>query len=102
MNTQKLTGMIGLALRARQAVTGMDACRIMIEAGRCGVLLMDGGAGVHTRKKCETLCSRTGTPMTILPDGFLEKATGHTGAVLAMQKGSFAEQVTTDCLHTDI
>ena len=75
MNGQKLKGMLGLALRARQAALGMDACRILIRAGKCGVLLLDGGAGPNTRKRAEELCERNGTPLRILPEGMIGEAT---------------------------
>ena len=92
MNGQKLKGMLGLALRARQAALGMDACRILIRAGKCGVLLLDGGAGPNTRKRAEDLCERNGTPLRILPEGMIEEATGRDNMVLALQKGSFADK----------
>ena len=92
MNGQKLKGMLGLALRARQAALGMDACRILIRAGKCGVLLLDGGAGSKTRKRAEELCERNGTPLRILPEGMIGEATGRDNMVLALQKGSFADK----------
>ena len=47
MNETKLKGMLGLALRARQASLGMDACRILIRSGKCGIMLLDGETGRH-------------------------------------------------------
>ena len=93
MNMQKVTGMLGLALRARQAALGMDACRLMIRSGKCGVLLIDGSAGANTRKKAEELCGQTGTPVRILRGGLIEEATGKSNMVVGLLKGSFAEQV---------
>lgn len=93
MNEQKLKGMMGLALRARQAVTGTDACSMMIEAGKCGLLLLDETAGIHTRKRFEGLCERTGTHMAVVPGGLLETATGCSGVTMALRKGSFADQI---------
>ena len=85
MNEQRLSGMMGLALRARQAVTGTDACSMMIEAGKCGVLLLDENAGIHTRKKFESLCKNSGTPLVIISGGMLETATGCTGVTIARE-----------------
>ncbi len=93
MNEQKLAGMLGLAVRARKASAGMDACRILIRSGKCGVLLLDGETQDNTRKKAEDLCRQTGTPVMILPPGLIETATGKTNRVLAIQEGSFAEQI---------
>jgi hypothetical protein len=40
----KLRGLMGLCLRARQAVFGEDGCMKTIRGGNCGVLLLDSGA----------------------------------------------------------
>ena len=92
MNEQKLAGMLGLAVRARQAAVGMDACRIMIRAGKCGVLLVYADTGQNTRQKAEDLCRQTETPLMLLPAGLIEKATGKSSMTAAIQKGSFAER----------
>lgn len=93
MNEQKLAGMLGLTVRAGQASAGMDACRILIKSGNCGVLLIDGATRDNTRKKSEDLCRQTGTPVAVLPPGTIERATGKDNRVLAIRKGSFAEQI---------
>lgn len=93
MNEQKLSGMIGLAVRARQTAAGLDACRLLIRSGKCGVILLDGEAAANTRKKAEDLCRQTGTDIISLPSGLIEKATGKSNIVMAVQKGPFAEQI---------
>ena len=93
MNEKKLSGMIGLAVRARRAAAGMDASRILIQSGKCGVLLLDGEAAANTRKKAEELCMQTKTAMMILPAGLIKTATGKNNMVMAIQKGSFAEEL---------
>ena len=93
MNEQKLAGMLGLTVRAGQVSAGMDACRILIRSGNCGVLLIDGETCGNTRKKAEDFCRQTGTPAVVLPSGMIERATGKDNRVLAVRKGSFAEQI---------
>ena len=100
MNAQRIRGMLGLALRARQAASGMDACRIMARSGKCGVLLLDGSAGPNTRKKAEDLCRRTGTPMRVIPAGLIGEATGKECMVAGLLKGGFADQVLADTAET--
>ena len=95
MNEKKLSGMIGLAVRARRAAAGMDACRILIRSGKCGVLLLDGEAAANTRKKAEDLCMQTETAIMILAPGLIKKATGKNNMVMAVQKGPFAEELLT-------
>ena len=93
MNEQKLKGMLGLALRARQAAAGMEACRILVRSGQCGVLLMDGAAGDNTRRRCEQMCAGAGTPFRILPEGTIGEATGKSSFILGIRIGSMAEQI---------
>ena len=93
MNEQKLTGMLGLAARAGKVSAGTDACRILIRSGKCGMLLLDGAAGIHTRKKAESLCKRTDTPIWIVPEGLIEEATGKSNLVMGLQEGSFSEKI---------
>ena len=95
MNEQKLTGMLGLAMRARQAAAGMDACRIMIRSGQCGVLLADGETAPGTLQKAEDLARQSGTPFRVLPAGMILKATGRDNRIIAVRTGSFAEQMIT-------
>ena len=92
MNEQKLAGILGLATRARQTAAGMDACRIMIRSGKCGVLLLDGEAGPNTRKKAEDLCRQNGIPMVSVPAGLISRATGKSNMIIAVQEGSFSDQ----------
>ena len=93
MNVQKFKGLLGLAVRARQTAFGMDACRILIRSGKCGVLLLDSTAGVNTRKKSEELCECTGIPVKYVPAGLIEEATGKVNIVMGLQKGSIAEEI---------
>ena len=93
MNNQKLAGLLGFAVKARQAAAGTDACRILIRSGKCGVLLLDEDAGSNTRKKAEDLCRLTETPLTVLTPGLIEQATGKGCMLLGIQKGSFSESI---------
>ncbi len=93
MNGQKMKGILGFAAKARQIAAGMDACRLLIRSGRCGVLLMDNLTGPNTRKKAEELSAAAGTPLMILPEGMIEAATGKSSMILGVAAGSFAEQI---------
>ena len=93
MNERKLAGLLGFAVKARQAAAGADACRILIRSEKCGVLLLDGGASPNTRKQAEESCSRSGTPVIVLPEGMIEQATGRDNMVIGIPKGSFSEGI---------
>ena len=100
MNEQRLKGLMGLCVRAGQAVFGEDACRKAITAGQCGILLADGDMSRNTRERYERVCEATGTEMAVLPAGLLEEATGRPGAAMAVKTGSFAEQISC-CMKQD-
>ena len=89
----KLRGLMGLCVRARQAVFGEDGCMKTIRGGNCGVLLLDSGASQATRDKYRGVCANANTPMAELPAGLLHEATGKPGVAMAILKGGFANQV---------
>ena len=89
----KLRGLMGLCVRARQAVFGEDGCMKTIRAGNCGVLLLDGGASRATQDKYRGVCANANTALAELPQGLLHEATGKPGVAMAILKGGFAEQV---------
>ena len=100
MDERRLKGLMGLCVRARQAVFGEDGCRKAISAGQCGILLADGDMSPNTRKRYEELCTRADTEMRMLPPGLLAEATGKPGAAMAVMKGSFTEQISC-CMKQD-
>ena len=93
MNEQKLGGLIGLAVRARQAQSGSEASRLLVKTGKCGVLLLDKQAAVNTREKAAALCRQSGVRMILIPEGLISASTGKDSLILAVQKGSFAEEI---------
>ena len=88
-----MRGLMGLCVRAGQAVFGEEGCRKSITGGQCGVLLLDGGISDNSRKRYEDLCEQTGTQMAVLPAGLLGDATGKPGTAMAVKQGSFSEQM---------
>ena len=89
----KLRGLMGLCVRARQAVFGEDGCMKTIRGGNCGVLLLDSGASTATQDKYRGVCANANTPMVELPQGLLHEATGKPGMAMAILKGGFASQI---------
>lgn len=90
---QKLRGLMGLCVRARQAVFGEDGCMKTIRAGNCGVLLLDSGASQATQEKYTGVCANANTPIELLPEGLLHEATGKPGVAMAVLKGGLANQI---------
>ncbi len=93
MDERRMKGLMGLCVRAGQAVFGEDGCRKALLNGKCGILLADGDISENSRKRYEEICRRTGTRMELLPSGMLEEATGRPGAAMAVKTGSFSEQM---------
>ena len=93
MNERRMKGLMGLCVRAGEAVFGEDGCRKAIAGGQCGFLLADGNISMNSRKRYMELCERTGTRMVLLPPGLLAEATGKPGAAMAVKKGPFSEQM---------
>ncbi len=89
----KLRGLMGLCVRARQAVFGEDGCMKTIRAGNCGVLLLDSGASKATQDKYRGVCENANTPLELLPEGLLHEATGKPGVAMAVLKGGLASQL---------
>ena len=89
----RLRGLMGLCVRARQAVFGEDGCMKTIRAGNCGVLLLDEGASKATQEKYRGVCRHAGADMVLLPEGLLHEATGKPGVAMAVLKGGMANQI---------
>ena len=89
----RVRGLMGLCVRARQAVFGEDGCMKSIRSGQCGALLLDAGASAATREKYRGVCGRAGVAVVELPEGLLWEATGRPGVAMAVQAGGLAQQL---------
>ena len=93
MNETKLKGLMGLCVRAGQAVFGEDSCMKAVREGKTALLLTDGGIAENAGAKYRALCEKNGVLSAVLPEGFLEEATGKPGKAMAVRSGGFAEQM---------
>lgn len=89
----KLRGLMGLCVRARQATFGEDGCLKQVRSGQCGVLLLDGGASQATHDKYRGACEHAGVALWELPEGLLHEATGRPGMAMAVARGGMAQQI---------
>ena len=89
----KLEGLLGICVRAGQAVFGEDNCMKTLRAGQCVALLMDEGISENVRKKYEGICERSDTVCRTVPEGLIEQATGKTGMAVGIRKGSLGTQI---------
>ena len=90
---KKLTGLLGLCVRARQATFGMDGCLKAVRTGQCAVLLLDGSASAGTADKYAQACETHRIPLVPLPKGLLGAATGKPGVAMAIAQSGLAKQL---------
>ena len=89
----RLKGLMGLCVRAGQAVFGEESCLKAVREDRAALLLTDESISENSREKAESLCERKGVPVIRLRPGLLEESTGRPGKVMAVRAGGFAEQM---------
>ena len=90
---KKLSGMLGMCVRARQATFGMDGCLKAVRTGKCALLLVDEGASPGTADKYTQACSTHQVRQATLPEGMLQAATGRPGVAMAIAPGGLAKQL---------
>lgn len=81
MNSEKLTGAIGLACRARALALGQTAAEDAMRRGRVGLLLLDPSISEGNRRQWEAMAESRRIPVLVLPEpGILARATGKENA----------------------
>ena len=90
---KRVQGLMGLCVRARQAVFGEDGCMKSIRSGQCGALLLDAGASAATKEKYRGVCQRAAVKLIELPEGLLLEATGRPGVAMAVDQGGLSDQL---------
>lgn len=94
MDEQKFIGMLGLAVKARQAQLGAGRALDSIRANKAALVLLDEEASDNTRKRFENACLFHEVECLILPPGLLGRAAGKSDAmVAAILKGGMAERL---------
>ena len=93
MDENKLRGLMGLCVRARQATFGMDGCLKTVRTGQAGVALLDAGASAATKDKFISTCEHHRIPVCVVPEGLLEEATGRPGVTMTVAQGGLADQL---------
>ena len=93
MDEARARGLMGLAVRARQAVFGEDGCLKTVRKGNCGLLLVDASLSAAVMEKYRLACERSGTLLRVLPPGLLGEATGRPGKAMAVLPGGLAREL---------
>ena len=96
MTDNKAHGLLGLCVRAGQAVFGEDGCLGAIRTGKCGLLILDGGASDNAKKRYTDACRYYRVPLALTQAGLVESATGKKGRIAAaIAKAGFADKLRT-------
>ena len=93
VDENKLRGLIGLCVRARQATFGMDGCLNAVRSRKAGAAVMDAGASAATQDKFLSACQHHGVPVVTVREGLLQEATGRPGVVMTVAPGGLANQL---------
>ena len=101
MDEAKVRGLMGLAVRARQATFGEDGCLKAVKKGQCALLLVDASLSDAVMEKYRLACERSGTLLRVLPPGLLGEATGRPGKAMAVMPGGLASELANKTM-TDI
>ena len=93
MDEKRLRGLMGLSVRAGQAVFGEDGCLWLLRSDGCGVLLMDETISDTAKERYLGVCERAGVRAAVLSENLLFFATGRPGKAMAVCSGPLAEQI---------
>lgn len=94
MNEAALKGILGLATRAGQLVTGVEMAADAVRSGKSRVVLMDADASENARKRLSDTCKFYGAQLIGTSAGFLDAACGKSGRMAAAVKtGGFAKKI---------
>jgi ribosomal protein L7Ae-like RNA K-turn-binding protein len=92
--TEKLRGLMGLAMRAGQITLGANLGINVIRSGKAALVLIDEDASENTRKKLTDACVYRHVPFFTLPHRLIDDACGKDSRYAAVfQQGGLAEKV---------
>ena len=99
MNRQKISGAIGLAIRAGKCSQGAEGCEKAVRSGKAKLVLLDPAAAENTRKSVRNLCEYYHCPWVMMPEeGMLEDITGGANRkVLSVNEQGFAQMILKYC-----
>ena len=95
MSLQRLSGALGLAIRAGKCAQGTDACERAVRSGKARLVVLDPTAADNLRKLVKNMCDYYHCSWIMLPQaGMLEGITGAANRrVLAVNDDGFAQMI---------
>ena len=92
--TEKLLGLMGLAMRAGQVTLGANLALGVIKSGKAALVLIDEEASENTRKKLTDACAYRAVPIFTLPHGLIDDACGKDSRyAAALNSGGLADKI---------
>lgn len=90
----RVTGFLGLCMRAGQVQSGQEACVELIRAGNARLALLDTGAAPNTLKRVRDACAAHQVPLYELSAGALGACIGkRERMVLALGAGGMTDKL---------
>lgn len=93
MRTDRLTGMLGLAKRARRLIAGTLPVEKELAAGRAQLVLADEALSPGSMEKLENACRKAGAELKKLPEGMLSQALGEPRMCACITDAGFTKQI---------
>ena len=91
---KRVTGFLGLCMRAGQLISGQEACVETIRNGEAAIVLLDGSASDNTQKRITDACHSHSAPLYVLSEGALGHAIGKKGRmVICLKAGGMADKL---------
>lgn len=92
--TERLRGLMGLAMRAGQVTLGANLALNVIKSGKAALVLLDEDASENTRKKLMDACAFRAIPIYMLPHGLIDDACGKDSRyAAALKAGGLADKI---------
>lgn len=93
---KRVTGFLGLCMRAGQLISGQEACVDTIRNEEAAIVLLDGSASENTQKRITDACHSHNAPLYGLTEGALGHAIGKKGRmVICLKAGGMADKLLT-------
>ena len=89
-----VAGLLGLAMRAGQGISGEGACVTAIRSGKAVIAMIDAKASQNAKKRFADACSYHGVPMYELGEDLIGNAVGKPGRMaLVLSPGGLADKL---------
>ena len=94
MTENRVTGFLGLCMRAGRIISGQEACVDLIRAGEAAVVLLDAAASENTRKRVTDACHSHTTALYEMSEGALGHAIGKKSRmVIALKPDGMSDKL---------